>query len=310
MILPLIRQFSFYHDMKKLKLERIYYKLYLLANEIKDNHLDVYSAGTAFYLFISIIPFFVALFSLVPYTPISRQDVLDLSTLLPDEFDILIQAVTAEAYVKNSARLWIALIIAIWSAARGIMYMTKGLNEIYDVSERRNYIKLRLWASLYTLFIVVALVILLVMGVFGKRIMQIVSDHLPRLPEKAAVWLGTIIDLRVLIILLCLFLLFVFLYTFLPNTKVLWLYQTPGAAVCSVAWWLFTKLFSFVIGWFGSFSMYGSMATVVASMLWLYCCMYILFVCAELNSHFAQTIINHLKARRALKSKHSGDAAH
>ena len=287
--------------MRRHSFEKIYYKLTVFANEIKDNHLDVYSAGTAFYLFISVIPFFISLFLLVPYFPISRQDVLNLSGLLPDDFDILIQALTAEAYAKNTARLWIALIIAIWSAARGIMYMTKGLNEIYGVKERRNYFILRFWAAIYTLFIVVAIVILLVMGVFGKKIIELVSSHLPHLPENVASWLSTIINLRVLITLVCLFLLFVFVYTVLPNKKVLWLYQTPGAAICSVSWWLFTRLFSFVVGNFGGFSMYGSMATAIASMLWLYCCMYILFICSEINSHFAQMIINHIKQRRIRK---------
>jgi membrane protein len=288
--------------MKKLKLERIFYKLYIFGSEIKNNHLDVYSAGTAFYLFISIIPFFIALFSIVPYTPLSRQDILALSSMLPSELDILVQAVTAEAYVKDSTRLWVALIIAIWSAARGIMYMTKGLNEIYDVKERRNYFILRLKASFYTLFIVIALVVLLVMGVFGKKIMETVISHLPHMPEGLAAGLSAVIDFRVLITLVCLFLLFVFLYTMLPNTRLLWIYQTPGALLCSFVWWLFTRLFSFVVGEFGGFSMYGSMATVIASMLWLYCCMYILFMCAEINNHFARSIINYLKERKARRS--------
>ncbi|MCR4808046.1 MAG: YihY/virulence factor BrkB family protein [Lachnospiraceae bacterium] len=289
--------------MKKFRSERVYYALYKFAVEVKDNHLDVYSAGTAFYLFISIIPFFIALFSMVPYTPLSRQDVIGLSKMFPSEFDILIQAVTAEAYVKSSARLWIALVIAVWSAARGIMYMTKGLNEIYDVSERRNYFILRFWASIYTLFIVAAIVILLVMGVFGKRILEVLSAHLPHLPEDVASGLAAIIDWRILITLVCLFILFVFLYTMLPNTKLNFVYQTPGAAFCAVAWWLFTKLFSFVVGKFGGFSMYGSMATAIASMLWLYCCMYILFICAELNNHFAHAIITMLKEKRAMKQQ-------
>lgn len=289
--------------MKKLSFDKIYYKIYVLANEIKDNHLDVYSAGTAFYLFISIIPFFIALFSLVPYTPMSRQDVINLSALLPREFDILLQAVTAEAYVKSSARLWISLVIAIWSSARGIMYMTKGLNEIYDVSERRNYFILRFWAAIYTLFIVIAIMVLLVMGVFGKKIIEIVSAHLPRLPQGPASWLSAIIDFRVLITLVCLFLLFVFLFTVLPATRLTWIYQTPGAVLCAVAWWLFTRLFSFVVGKFGGFSMYGSMATAIASMLWMYCIMYILFICAELNNHFARSIINRLKNRRAARQQ-------
>ena len=286
----------------KQNITRIYYKLYLFSNEVKNNHLDVYSAGTAFYLFISIIPFFVALFSLVPYTPISWQDVIGLSKILPDEFNILIQAITAETYVRNSARLWIALVIAIWSAARGIMYMTKGLNEIYDVSERRNYFVLRFWAAVYTLFIIGAIVILLVMGVFGKRIIGFLDEYSPQLPKEIGLWIAAILDFRILITLICLFLLFIFLFTVLPNKKLLWLYQTPVAALCSVAWWLFTKLFSFVIGRFGGFSMYGSMATVIATMLWLYCCMYILYFCSEINEHFAHMIINRIKERKKRRS--------
>lgn len=284
--------------MKNQKLEKIYNKICLLAAKTKENHLDVYSAGTAFYLFVSIIPFFIVLFLLMPYTPISREDVLYLSELLPSGFDMLIYVITAEAYAKNSTKLWIALIIAIWSASRGILYMSKGLNEIYDVEEKRNYITLRLWASVYTLLIAVVLIILLIMGVFGKKIMQELRGHIPYLPTKTASWLTTILDFRVLITIVFLFLLFSFLYTVLPNKKISWLYQTPGAALCSVSWWVFTKLFSFIVDRFGGFSMYGSMATVVASMLWIYFCMYIIFICAELNSYFAQSIINRIKAKR------------
>ncbi|MCR5602226.1 MAG: YihY/virulence factor BrkB family protein [Lachnospiraceae bacterium] len=288
--------------MHKIKLNNIYNKTRVFADEIKINHLDVYSAGTAFYLFISIIPFFVALFSLVPYTPMSGQDILGLSLLLPEEFNILIQAVTAEAYVKNSARLWIALVIGIWSAARGVMYITKGLNEILDVKEMRNYFILRLWAAIYTLFIVVAMILLLIFGVFGKRILEIISAHLPHLPETVSRVLTAIIDFRILITMVCLFVLFLFLYTVLPNKKLDIWYQIPGAALCSVGWWAFTRLFSFLVGIFTVFSMYGSLATAVATMLWMYCCMYILFICAEINSHFAKMIINHIRERRAAKS--------
>ncbi|MCR5001095.1 MAG: YihY/virulence factor BrkB family protein [Lachnospiraceae bacterium] len=295
--------------MKKPSFDRVYYKICVLAGEIKDNHLDVYSAGTAFYLFISIIPFFIALFSIVPYTPISRQDVINLSSVFPSEFDILLQAVTAEAYVKSSARLWISLVIAVWSSARGIMYMTKGLNEIYGVSERRNYFILRFWAAVYTLFIVIAIVVLLVMGVFGKHIISIISAHLPRFPEGIAAWLATILDFRVLITYACLFLLFVFLYTVLPATRLTWIYQTPGAAFCAVAWLLFTRIFSFVVGKFGGFSMYGSMATAIASMLWMYCIMYILFIGAEINNHFAHAIITYLKNRRSSRQENREEKA-
>ncbi len=286
---------------EKLDRLKIYNRLRKFAYEIKYNHLDVYSAGTAFYIFISIIPFFIALFLFVPFTPISRQDIIRLTNMLPSDFSIFMQVITAEAYVRNTTKLWVALVIAIWSAARGIMYMTKGLNEVYNVSERRNYFVLRLWAALYTLFILGAIVILLVMGVFGKRIMAFINSHIPNLPQETGSWVSRVLDFHILITLICLFLLFVFLYTVLPNKKLNWLYQTPGAACCSVLWWLFTKLFSFAVDRFGGFSMYGSMATAIATMLWLYCCMYILFLCSEINYHFAQMIINHIRDRQKKK---------
>ena len=286
----------------------IYKKIKAFADEVKINHLDVYSAGSAFFMFISIIPFFIVLFSLVSYTPMSREDIMDLSALLPREFDILIQAVTAESYVSNSATLWIALVIGVWSAARGVMYITKGLNEIHDVIEMRNYFILRFWASVYTMLVVLALIILLIFGVFGKRIMDILSEHMPRLPEDVSIILSTIINFRVLILTVCLFVLFLFMYTVLPNKKVEVIYQLPGAVICAVAWWGFTKLFSLFVGIFDVFSMYGTLATAVASMFWMYCCMYILFICAEINSHFAQMIINHIRERKERRIRRNGES--
>ena len=285
-----------------LKVSRIYNKIYIFFYEVKENHLDVYSAGAAFYTFISIIPFFIALFSVVPFTPMTRDDVLSLSEMLPDEFSIMVQAISAEAYVKSSTRLWISLITGIWSAARGVMYMTKGLNEIYDVREKRNYFVLRFKAAVYTLLLVIALIILLIFGVFGKKIHGLLADSLPHLPENISSVLTAIIDFRDIITIVCLFLLFIFLYTVLPSKKMEVVYQLPGAAISAVGWWAFTGLFSMVTGTFNLFSMYGTLATVVASMLWMYCCMYIMFICAEINCHFARLIITFIHERRSRRN--------
>ncbi|MCR5420026.1 MAG: YihY/virulence factor BrkB family protein [Lachnospiraceae bacterium] len=278
-------------------------KIYILSNEIKDNHLDVYSASAAFFMFISIIPFFIALFSLVPYTPMSKQDILDLSSLLPKEFDILIQVVTAESYVRSFARLWISLIVGVWSASRGVMYITKGLNEINNVREKRNYFVLRLWASIYTLFIIIALIVLLIFGVFGKKILEVVRAHLPKMPGDVSNVLSTIIDFRILITIACLFILFVFMFTVLPSKNTEILYQLPGSFICAFSWWIFTKLFSFFTSIFTVFSMYGSLATAVASMLWMYCCMYIMFICAEINIHFADVMIEYIKKKKSKRER-------
>ena len=58
----------------------------------------------------------------------------------------------------------------------------------------------------------------------------------------------------------------------------------------------FSKLFSVFLNCFTeSFSMYGSLATVVVLLLWLYVNMYIMFFGAQLNSIFADKL--HIRER-------------
>ena len=252
---------------------------------VQKIQLDVYSAGAAFYIFISLIPLFIAVLSIVPYTPVTQADIMRLAGLFPEDVDIVVQVLTAEAYVKSAARLWIALVIALWSAARGVMFITKGLNRIVGVRERRNYFVLRIYATIYTLLIVVSIVVLMVMGVFERKILAVIYEHLPEIPKHINVPLFTIINLRGLITVLILFVLFMFVYTVLPARKMEFRKQIPGALLCALLWWLFTVLFSTVVDNFGGFSMYGSMATVIACMLWIYFCVYILFLGATLNNY-------------------------
>ena len=253
----------------------------ILMNKIKDDHLDVYSASTAFYMFISIIPFFIGLFSLIPYTPVTTDFVQSITDQLPDNLNIDLVEITAEAYIKNAARLSVAFILAIISSAKGVMYMTKGLNEIYGVNEKRNYFVLRFWATIYTIITLIAMVVLMTLGVFGKYIYGLISAHLFQLPNPVA----AILHMSDVIAIAMLSVMFMVIFTVLPNKKLRIRNNLPGAVLAAISWWCFTRVFSWFTSAFGGFSMYGSLATVVASLLWMYFCMYIMFICAELNNY-------------------------
>ena len=54
--------------------------------------------------------------------------------------------------------------------------------------------------------------------------------------------------------------------------------------MASIGWMLFTELFSYYAAYFQKYSsIYGSVYTVVLAMLWLYCCLSILFYGGALN---------------------------
>ena len=63
----------------------------------------------------------------------------------------------------------------------------------------------------------------------------------------------------------------------------------PGALFSAVGWSLFSTAYSFYITHFTRISnIYGSVYAVAVSMLWLYCCLCILFYGGALNRCLAK----------------------
>jgi membrane protein len=77
---------------------------------------------------------------------------------------------------------------------------------------------------------------------------------------------------------------FMLVYMNVPNRKSKVRYEMPGAVFSTVVWLVYSWAFSFYISNFANYSAtYGSLATIVIFMLWLYWTMNIVFVGAEIN---------------------------
>jgi len=83
------------------------------------------------------------------------------------------------------------------------------------------------------------------------------------------------------------------LYKYIPNRKGSLIREFPGALFAGVGWQLFSFLYSLYINHSSGFmNMYGSLATIVFAMLWLYFCISIVFYGAELNTFIEKKIIH------------------
>ena len=60
-------------------------------------------------------------------------------------------------------------------------------------------------------------------------------------------------------------------------------HNLAGAAFGAGGWVLFSFFFSIFVENFSNFSIYGSLATLVIMMFWLFFCMYILFLGGEVS---------------------------
>lgn len=249
---------------------------------VKDE-ITVYAAQASFFIVIAFFPFIMLLLTLIQFIPaINKSDLLAiLVRIMPNMLDSLVISIVDDLYIKSPGTiLSITALVALWSAARGMMSIERGLNRIYGTFAKRNYIVRRLICSFYTLIFMVVCVVSLVLLVFGTSIQNLFVRIFPLLGAITQ----HVISFRSLLAMILFFSSFVGLYTVLPKKKQKPRNQIPGAVFSTVCWLLFSYAFSLYFTNFSNFSyMYGSLTAIVLLMLWLYFCICILFIGAEIN---------------------------
>ncbi len=259
------------------------------VKKLGEDAVGAYAAQSAFFIILSFFPFIMLLLTLLQYLPFSQQQLSHFTLgFLPSDVDRLVQSVIGELYSKASGTvISLTAIVALWSAAKGIMALTKGFNAVYDIPETRGYFRLRLRAMLYTLAFVVILIVTLGFLVFGSSIYHWLIERIPSKLDMAL----RIISLRSLVGFVLLAVFFLLMYLFLPNRRSRIRDELPGAMVSAAGWLVFSYIYSYYIEHIGNFSyLYGSLTAVVLLILWLYFCMYILFFGAELNVFLKQRL--------------------
>ena len=261
-----------------------YTKLYRLQKVIRrfvsEAEVGTYASGAAFFLFLSLIPMVMIASSILPYDALKMGGGVKISqAVIPEKVYSFLLGIVESYHGNNMTLLSVSALIAVWSASKGVLALIRGLNHIYEVEESRGYLLLRLKAAFYTLFILLAILLSAGILVFGNTL----ADWLiPDTGIAALLWrmFGGIRHLSVAALISVVF---CTLYGLLPNNQLPWKSHYPGAVFTSVFWTLYSFGFSIYIDYFGGFSMYGSLTTIVIVMIWLYFCMYIFFAGALVN---------------------------
>lgn len=249
--------------------------------ELKKDNLSAHAASAAFFMFLSIFPILILLCSILPYTHISKADLLRVVTdFLPSTLDPLAIGVIEEFYEKSAAVISISAVFIVWSAAKGILALLRGLNSVQDVSETRNYFVLRFWSCIYTVILLILIVFTLIVVVFGNPIINKFLSKLPSVRYTAII----LMPFRYLVVIVALAVVFACMYALIPNRKNKIWDKVPGAVFASLGWTVFSWGFAVYVDRYGVFNMYGSLTTIVIIMLWLYFCMYIFLLGDEVNS--------------------------
>jgi len=270
---------------KKFKKGKI--QLIQLLTAISEDHVGAFAAQSAFFFILSFIPFLMVFVSLVKYTSITEELLVQVvKDFAPAYIEKFLADIVGEVYDNSLQFLSITVVMAIWSSAKGAQSLLNGLNAVYRVKETRNWFVRRFWAVVYTLMFILSMIISLLLVAFGGKIQTIIPDRLGFLQKL----MNGLIQSRIFILLIILIAFFLLIFKIFPNRKMTLRSQLPGAIFSALGWYFLTFLISIYVDDFNGFSVYGSLTTWVLVMIWLYFCMYILLIGGKINVAYAKAI--------------------
>lgn len=200
----------------------------------------------------------------------------------PDAMNSLLITIIRDVYDKSIGLVSASAIITLWTAGKGVLALMRGLNAVNNVEEDRNYIVLRLVACLYTVLMLAAVLLALLVMVFGNSIIRLIEGFIP----QTSYLFDLLMHFRTPIIWAVFTIVIASMYAYVPGTRLGFKMQLPGAAFAAVAWSVMTWAFSIYIDDFDGFNTYGNLTTIIILMLWMYAAMYIILAGAYINRYF------------------------
>lgn len=255
--------------------------------EMKEKQIPLHAAYAGYFMILSVFPALLVLLSVLRYTGIEVENLVDLvGDFLPKALLNMVEGIIYSIYQNTTGTvLGLSALTSLWSASRGIYGLLRGLNAVYDVWEDRGYVYTRLISLVYTFLFGIVLILTLFLHVFGNTIL----GSLTMVDNPVVIFLMDLVDLRFFFLLILQSLIFTLMFMMLPNERNRFWDSLPGGVLSSLGWLLFSDIFSIYVENFNNYAnVYGSVYAVALGMLWLYCCLSILFYGGALNHYLAK----------------------
>ncbi len=264
-------------------LRRLAFIGYDFGKQMSKKNISAFAASTAFFLFLSLIPALMLLCSILPYTPVTEANLMNAARqITPEAMHALVTSIIADVYDKSIGIISVTAIATLWSAGKGVLALLRGLNAVNDVEENRNYLLLRLAACFYIVLLLAAVLLSLLIMVFGNSIIGLIEGIIP----QTSYLFDLLLHFRSFFVWAVLTVVIALMYAYVPGTRQGFKMQLPGAVFAAVAWSVMTWAFSIYIDVFNGFTTYGNLTTIIILMLWLYAAMYIIMAGAYMNRYF------------------------
>ena len=256
-----------------------------IKDKIIDDQIGLLAAGVAFYALLALFPAITAMMAIsgliVDPTEIVTQ-IDHLEGLMPDQaVQIITDQATSVAGSRQSGlglTAILGILLAIYSASRGMGSLIKGMNVAYNQREKRGLIMLTLINLVLTVFLIIGVLLGLLATTAIPAFLSFMDfgpgwSLLISILTLVTVFFMTIFGLSLL-------------YRFGPSRRrPQWSWASVGAVVGCSLWIIASAGFAFYVSNFGSYNeSFGALGGIVVLLMWLWISAFIVLLGAELNA--------------------------
>lgn len=241
------------------------------------------SAALTYYLLFAIFPLLIFISALLGLLELDIAYITSvLEPLLPADVLGVVQSYLEYVSANRSRQLlWFSLIFSVWFPMRATGCLMHSLRKAFGQRSPESMWRSQLRILLFTVWLIVVIAVTLVLVVIGRRALEFVGTFINVSDSFIEAWSY----LRFVVLALVMTVSLVLLYMLAQGRRQPLREVMPGVCGSLAAWMVLSMAFSYYVETMGRYSvLYGSIATVIVVLLWLYMSGQVLILGAEFSA--------------------------
>jgi membrane protein len=245
-----------------------------------DDNIMGEAAKVSFYFFLALFPLIMVVFTLtglIGGDRIFAWAMTELERAAPEDAAVYLeQFIRQITHAQRPGLFSIGLLLTLWASSNIFVGLADGLNSMYNIRERRSFIRMRL--------IALGQLIASIVTLFGSAFLILLGPQIVQYLGLGFTWQILRWPLVFLLVVVQLWM----IYFVLPNRDQRGAKQETliGAVVGAVLWLIATALFQLYVANFGAYEeTYGVIGGIIVLMLWMYITAMMILFGGEVAAH-------------------------
>lgn len=253
-----------------------------LVRRYFDHDVPRDSAALTYYLLFAVFPLLIFISALLGILQLDITAIgQSLSQFIPaDVLNIITGYLQFVTDHSSSELLVFSLVFSIWFPMRAVGCLMHSMRKAVGRGRPQSMVRSMIYNLLFTLWLIVSIALSLLLIVIGRRALLLLGRFLTLSPLFINVWNS----LRFLVLALVMTVLLMLQHMLALGERRPLSEALPGIVASLVLWLLLSFVFSYYVEHRAHYALlYGSIATTVVTLLWMYMSATVFLLGAELN---------------------------